>query len=682
MPTTRPPRHPARRLSRPATGATTLAAVVLATCAAGAASPAAHAASTPAAPTSRAAAAVAALTSTPELARGMMPEGAPDSAAGPGPAEGPRAAASTTEVQEGVDVSRWQHPYGGGDLDWSAVAASGQDFAVVKVTENGYVNPYFASDVKAAHDAGLVVGGYAFARPAASAIAQADAFTRTMGTLPTPSLPPVLDLEDDGGLSPSALVAWTHAFLDRVQANTGRIPMIYSGPSFWASAMGGDDGFTGYPLWEAHYTSAAAPAAMGGWPTYTLWQYTSSGSVPGIYGSVDRDRFRGTREQLAALGYPATQSRSAIDAKYTALGGSAGPLGAAVGSLETVPGGTAQKYARGTVYYSASTGAHAVYGGILAKYLAIGGPGALGLPTSDEVDANKVPGGRVNTFQRGNVYWSSATGAHGVYGAVLTRFLAAGGCAVMGVPTADETDTAGVSGGRVQTFPGGHVYWSAPTGARLVLGGVLQRFLAYGGTPALGLPTTDEGDVAGVPGGRVSVFRSGSVYWSDPTGAHVVFGGIREKYLAVGGPAAIGLPTTDEADAPGGRVSDFRSGTVYWTPSYGARAVYGGIREKYRALGGPVYLGMPTTDEVDVPGVPGARMNSFANKAAVYWSDTTAAHEVHGGIKQAFDAYGGAASLGLPTSDEYAVSGGRRSDFTGAYATWNSLTGLVVVTRR
>jgi hypothetical protein len=110
----------------------------------------------------------------------------------------------------------------------------------------------------------------------------------------------VLDLEDDGGLSVPQLVAWTHAFLDELEVKTGVLPMIYSGPNFWATAMGGSTEFTRYPLWEAHYTTAAAPSPMGGWSSYTLWQFTdgnplashgAGAPVPGISGYVDQDRF-------------------------------------------------------------------------------------------------------------------------------------------------------------------------------------------------------------------------------------------------------------------------------------------------------------------------------------------------------------------------------------------------------
>lgn len=250
--------------------------------------------------------AAAAVTASPPPARaadgatglhtGMMPPDSPDAVT---TSAGRQAADVTVESTQptGVDVSHWQHDRG--PLNWSQVAASGQKFAIMKATElytdNGqpllFTDPYLHSDLTAAHAAGLVVGAYAFAHPENSPTAQADAFANAIGTLPPGSLPPVLDLEVTGGLNPTQLVSWTHSFLDRLQARTNIVPMIYSSPLWWQSAMGGSTAFGNYPLWEAHYTTASAPYTMGGWSSYTLWQFTSTGTVPGITGAVDRDRF-------------------------------------------------------------------------------------------------------------------------------------------------------------------------------------------------------------------------------------------------------------------------------------------------------------------------------------------------------------------------------------------------------
>src|SRR5664279_3245540 len=118
----------------------------------------------------------------------------------------------------GIDVSGYQHPNGAA-INWAAVKASGQSFVFVKATEgaNGatpaYTNPYFSQDWAGAGAAGLLRGAYQFARPAlptSSALLQARDFVAVTGSMGGGAdLPPVLDLEVTGGLSPTDLATWT-----------------------------------------------------------------------------------------------------------------------------------------------------------------------------------------------------------------------------------------------------------------------------------------------------------------------------------------------------------------------------------------------------------------------------------------------------------------------------------------
>ena len=227
--------------------------------------------------------------------------------------------ASAPSGLSGPDIASYQHPNGAA-IDWTAVRDSGQRWAFVKATEGtGYTNPYFAGDWHDSAAAGLYRGAYHYARPSTasgSATAQAQYFANAIGPQQIPgTLPPILDLEESGGLSVPALVAWAHEFLRAVQADTGRLPMLYTYPNFWKNQMGGSAEFTQYPLWIASYGTTAPPAL--GWPHWTFWQYTSSGTVNGIAtrGGTDISVFNGTSLDLAALASagswgPATSSAS------------------------------------------------------------------------------------------------------------------------------------------------------------------------------------------------------------------------------------------------------------------------------------------------------------------------------------------------------------------------------------
>jgi GH25 family lysozyme M1 (1,4-beta-N-acetylmuramidase) len=204
---------------------------------------------------------------------------------------------------EGIDVSHWQ-----GTINWPRVAASGKKFVFMKASEStDYVDPTYQTNRAQAEANGLLVGAYHFGRPCTTSVrpcdapsdpaAEADHFIDT-ARWASGELFPVLDLEDRGGLSTAKLQTWVQRFLGRVYDRTGVRAMIYVSPYFWSSNMGDTTWFAdnGYKiLWVAHWTTASAPSvpaddwAGNGW---TFWQYTSDGSVPGIGGRVDLDRYR------------------------------------------------------------------------------------------------------------------------------------------------------------------------------------------------------------------------------------------------------------------------------------------------------------------------------------------------------------------------------------------------------
>jgi len=208
----------------------------------------------------------------------------------------PATADATTATLEGIDVSHWQ-----GTIDWTKVAAAGKKFAIIKATEStNYIDPMYATNHAGAKAAGMWTGSYHFAQPSTNAndaVLEADYFAAHIN-LGAGDLIPALDLEVSGGLSVTALKAWVMSFMNEVTARVGTRPMIYTSPSFWSTYMGNttalaDAGYT--TLWIAHWgvTSPTVPANNWGGHGWTFWQYTSSGTVSGITGRVDLDRFNG-----------------------------------------------------------------------------------------------------------------------------------------------------------------------------------------------------------------------------------------------------------------------------------------------------------------------------------------------------------------------------------------------------
>ncbi|WP_326938152.1 LGFP repeat-containing protein [Amycolatopsis cynarae] len=154
-----------------------------------------------------------------------------------------------------------------------------------------------------------------------------------------------------------------------------------------------------------------------------------------------------------------------------------------------------------------------------------------------------------------------------------------------------------------------------------------------------------------------------------------MLGAIRDKWASLGWETGLGYPTTDESTTPDGigRYNHFtNNASIYWTPNTGAHGINGLIHDKWAALGWETGLGYPTTDETTTPDGTG-RYNHFTNNASIYWTPNTGAHAVVGTIRDTWANLGWEKSgLGYPTSDEYAITGGRRNDFQHGYITWNA----------
>lgn len=202
----------------------------------------------------------------------------------------------------GIDVSHYQ-----GTINWSSVKAAGIQFAYIKATEGTtYKDPTFNANYLNAYNAKVIRGAYHFARPdLSSGASQATYFASHGGAWSADNLtlPGMLDLEGGCyGKSAASMQSWILDFYNTYKASTGRDVVIYTSTSWWNSCTGGWSGmYSRSPLNVAHWTTAASPTIPSGFPFWTFWQYTDSGSVSGVSGAVDRDRFSGTATRLLAL---------------------------------------------------------------------------------------------------------------------------------------------------------------------------------------------------------------------------------------------------------------------------------------------------------------------------------------------------------------------------------------------
>lgn len=196
------------------------------------------------------------------------------------------------KAAEGIDVSSHNQ-----QIDWQAVAASGVDFAYIRAGYRGYTegkiweDERFDQNIEEATKAGLDVGVYFFSQ----AIIEQEAREEADWVIEAAQdyqlrYPIAFDLEENGvederiaRLTQAEATKIAQVFCNRIRER-GYEAIIY-GNNFWL------DGhydlaalIDTYDLWYADYANKPGQAYR-----FRIWQYTSTGDVPGISGSVDRN---------------------------------------------------------------------------------------------------------------------------------------------------------------------------------------------------------------------------------------------------------------------------------------------------------------------------------------------------------------------------------------------------------
>ena len=196
----------------------------------------------------------------------------------------------------GMDVSRWN-----GRIRWADVSTGSvrTDFVWIKATEGLELrDPNYRRNREGAKEAGLFSGAYHFFLPSLDPIAQARHFWKT-ADLKSGDLPPVLDLEKDGGLGNEALKQQVFICLKEMTRLCGCHPVVYTNQHFYQRVLRD----RGYPewdeltIWMAAYERQELPLIKQD-PRIRFWQFAQTGQVNGIKEAVDLNVFVGDTAQL------------------------------------------------------------------------------------------------------------------------------------------------------------------------------------------------------------------------------------------------------------------------------------------------------------------------------------------------------------------------------------------------
>ena len=200
-------------------------------------------------------------------------------------------------IQQGIDVS-----YHNGTLDWSTIKAAGVDFAILRAAYRGYGtegtlvrDAKFAEYMQGAMSQGIPVGAYIYSQAITTAEAVQEAnYILNIVRGYSLDLPIVFDYEFAGVKSGRLDSAWSSgklnkskmtdialAFCDTIK-NAGYDAMVYANKTFLSKNLDHEViENAGYEIWLAHYTTNTNYTG-----DYKIWQYTSSGKIPGIVNKV------------------------------------------------------------------------------------------------------------------------------------------------------------------------------------------------------------------------------------------------------------------------------------------------------------------------------------------------------------------------------------------------------------
>lgn len=194
-----------------------------------------------------------------------------------------------------IDVSTYN-----GDIDWNRVKEAGIDYAIIRVGYRGYEtarlvkDKRFDTNMRNATAAGVKVGAYIVTQAVNTNEAVEEAsFIISACSGYNVSLPLAIDVESAGNgsgrgdkISVAERMAVINAFVQTIRG-AGYSAMVYANKDWMTNRINAGGLASGSTVWLAQYRSSCT---YGG--SYQMWQFTESGSIPGISGNVDMSAWK------------------------------------------------------------------------------------------------------------------------------------------------------------------------------------------------------------------------------------------------------------------------------------------------------------------------------------------------------------------------------------------------------
>lgn len=194
---------------------------------------------------------------------------------------------------KGLDISHHEGTINWGKLVAENIGAEKIEFIIFKCTEGATnVDNTTLDNALSALKKNIKIGYYHFAYPQKNigdAKSEALFFIKRLKLLPNPTYkyPFTLDIEvNPSQIGKTEYYNWILEFITTFKTFTNSPLLIYGSPNFLNSVLPPNHELGKLPLWLAHYQTNS-PRLPVGWNSWSLWQKTDLGEIPGIKSYVD-----------------------------------------------------------------------------------------------------------------------------------------------------------------------------------------------------------------------------------------------------------------------------------------------------------------------------------------------------------------------------------------------------------
>ena len=471
-----------------------------------------------------------------------------------------------------IDVSSWQ-----GDVDWAKAKADGVEGAIIRLGYGwgNYADAKAQRNINECKRLGIPFGiyWYSYAYDANCARAEGNdvaAKLRQMGVSPNDLKYPVYyDLEKwtwtghTPPTNPNVYSGMADAWYGALQSAGYKNLGVYSYTSYLQGPLNNSNIYA-KTRWVAQYGARMEFPSFG--TNDRGWQYTSSGHINGISGSVDMNAFgnKAYVDKNNSNNATSYEVKGDMGVEWRSIGAEKSVIGKPIANevCDWTQGrvNCYQNFENGAISWTPSTGAHYTTGAIRKEWARRNYEhGVLGYPIEDEKKLSND--WKYQRFQNGDIWSRGTKESRIVLYNLRDSFYKNGGYSSLGGPVADEESMG--RGWWRQRFQYGDVWSKDGTNYRFVIKFDLRdSWNQHRGFSWLGAPVANEENMGN--GYWRQRCENGDVWTRNgASGKYIVMLNLRKEYYAKGGFSKLGGPVSEERNLGSIWRQDFQKRSIY-----------------------------------------------------------------------------------------------------------------------